>query len=463
MVLTPASPTTMAVDQGLNKENDGLNMNRRNRVYEKDLTVLLEIDGVEEMIPRVLMRAASEVCGNIIACRQINKLKFEVTVTSAKAKERLMDGFRVGEAKVYARDVSIDELVVSFMGLLAYIEDEEILAKLLSWGVSAVSEVRRKMWPGTTVADGTRYVKVRFTNTVQSLPYSVRFNTAAGPDYFRVIHDRQVRVCRGCLQPDHILRDCPDFVCNNCGKPGHYARECVEPRARKCRVCRAFLHLCACNGVASDVHEAEKGQKGDSGNSLIDWDVSEELPSSILSDSVASGKEGASGPTLDQREEAREGLTSKAPVEAVEPGKRMGVGPFPHPASERGEMVPDEAQTPRPKEQMLQDQSKQLARRHSLTSNESHQKDGSMVRTRSTSRGRSTSSGHGERKVHGAHKEESLIPVPTKMVSNTNGSSTEQTGSKKPREGIEFLMELDVQSKKRQNEGAGKVLSKKMR
>lgn len=227
--------------------------------FEKELTVVLEIDG-GEITSMNLIKATKDMCGKITACRMINKNKYEVTVVSMQAKGRLLDGFRVGEARIHGREVTSDELVVSFMGLPAYIEDGEIITKLESWGVSAVSVVRRRMWPGTDVADGTRFVKVRFTDTVQSLPYSARFITAAGPEYFRVIHDRQVRVCRGCLQPDHVYRDCPEFLCRRCGKQGHYARECVEPRERRCHECGAFADACVCWN--SDPEEGQAGGRG---------------------------------------------------------------------------------------------------------------------------------------------------------------------------------------------------------
>lgn len=71
-------------------------------------------------------------------------------------------------------------------------------------------------------------MKVRFTETVKSLPYSAKFETAGGAEHFRVIHDRQIKVCRLCIQPGHIVRDCPDFTCFKCGQQGHYARECAE-------------------------------------------------------------------------------------------------------------------------------------------------------------------------------------------------------------------------------------------
>lgn len=123
-------------------------------------------------------------------------------------------------------------------------EDEDIIQKLTDWGVSPASPIKRRMWPGSRILDGTRFLKVKFNDKVQSLPYSTKFSTAVGTDLFRVIHDRQVKVCKLCRQPGHILRDCPDF---QCGGQGHYAIECLNKTESKCMFCRNVMSKCGCN------------------------------------------------------------------------------------------------------------------------------------------------------------------------------------------------------------------------
>lgn len=119
-----------------------------------------------------MLRKVKEDCGVVTGCRYKTPKQYEVTSTG---KERLMDGVKIRDSRILARDIQTDEMVVSFLALPIYMEDKEIHEKLREWGVKPVSRIRRRMWPGTDIADGTRYVKVKFTETVKSLPYSTKF------------------------------------------------------------------------------------------------------------------------------------------------------------------------------------------------------------------------------------------------------------------------------------------------
>lgn len=90
---------------------------------------------------------------------------------------------------------------------------------------------------------------MRFPKEVISLPYNTKFMTAEGAQYFRVIHNRQVKLCAVCMKPGHLKRECPELVCRECCEQGHYARDCTAVRCPDCR--RAFMS-CEC-----DTAEAE--------------------------------------------------------------------------------------------------------------------------------------------------------------------------------------------------------------
>ena len=219
--------------------------------YKKELTMVIDVEGPEKVTIINLLKTIRMLCGGILGCRPLGPTSYEITLSNEVARDKLMDGFKMGATVVTGRKLVNDELIVSFLNLPAYISDEEIVEKLQGWGVEAVTKIKRRMWPGTTIVDGTRFVRVRFTDAVQSLPYSTKFNTANGHYFFRVIHDRQVRVCRLCLQPGHIVRECPEFVCHKCGGQGHYARECVEGGGR-CTVCCNPFTKCVCASVSEE-------------------------------------------------------------------------------------------------------------------------------------------------------------------------------------------------------------------
>ncbi|XP_051568351.1 uncharacterized protein LOC127449157 isoform X2 [Myxocyprinus asiaticus] len=201
--------------------------------YCKELTVEVEVEGTENVSMMELLKGVKEQCGEVMGCRVRSERIYELTMKDNEAKSKLMDGVRIKGAMVHARDIINNEMVVSFINLPVYLEDEKIFTKLEEWGVKPISAIKRRIWPGTETADGTRFLKVRFTEQVRSLPYSTKFETLRGTEYFRVIHDRQVRVCRLCIKPGHIFRECPEFKCFKCGKEGHYARECDDRRGEE--------------------------------------------------------------------------------------------------------------------------------------------------------------------------------------------------------------------------------------
>jgi len=119
------------------------------------------------------------------------------------------------------------DATVSFLHLPVYLPDRIILNRLEEWGVKPISVIKKRVWPDSDIADGTRFLRVRFNNKVRSLPYSTKFDTGKGAEYFWVLlHNGQVPVCRLCIKPGHIYRECPDFKCFRCNEQGHYAQEC---------------------------------------------------------------------------------------------------------------------------------------------------------------------------------------------------------------------------------------------
>lgn len=103
-------------------------------IYDRDLTVALELQGSEPVSAIELMRAVRGLCGGLVACR-VNGIKtFEVTVSHVKCKDRILDGFKIGNTKVLAKALCNDELVVSFLNLPAYISDSDIIKKIRELG-----------------------------------------------------------------------------------------------------------------------------------------------------------------------------------------------------------------------------------------------------------------------------------------------------------------------------------------
>lgn len=256
--------TRPGIDNGLLSKQVSV-VNEGEKLMDKTLNLNVEIEGEDKVTMMELLNAVKDTCGRVLGCRFKGPNKYELTMSNPRGKERLLDGFKIKNSKVMAREVARDEMVMSFLNLPTYISDEEIMAKLTVWGVRATSPIKRRKWAGTDIFDGTRFCRVKFNESIQSLPYSTKFENLEGTEYFRVIHDNQVKVCRLCIQPGHILRECPDFKCHKCGKTGHYARECQESISL-CAGCVKPKDKCVCaqnntNDDAAYLSEYEEEEK----------------------------------------------------------------------------------------------------------------------------------------------------------------------------------------------------------
>ncbi len=226
-------------------KNQDARENFGGRKYLKEATVIVNVENVNEVRAVDIIKAVVDICGNgkILALRPRQGKEFELTMEKEEACEELTDGLLIKGVNCEIKKLQNRDYVVSFMHLPVYLDDKEILGKLEGWGVNPISKIKRRCYPGTDIEDGTRFLKVRFPKEVASLPYSTRLETAEGLQYFRVMHSHQVKTCRLCMSPDHLLKECPKFVCYKCEERGHYARDC---NAVRCPGCQEVLNKCEC-------------------------------------------------------------------------------------------------------------------------------------------------------------------------------------------------------------------------
>lgn len=222
-----------------------LRMDYNKRIYSKEATVIVDLTELRDARAEDIIKAVNEKVGGgkILAVRPRHGKEYEITLTNTDVCEDLEDFLMIKGKLCEIRKLQTREYVVSFIHLPAYIADSDILEKLHNWGVTPASEIKRRMYPGTDIADGTRYLRVKFPKEVISLPYSTKFDTEEGSQYFRIMHDRQVKTCRLCMNPGHVFKNCPEFKCYQCDEQGHFARDCD---AAKCPECRKVMVRCEC-------------------------------------------------------------------------------------------------------------------------------------------------------------------------------------------------------------------------
>lgn len=161
------------------------------REYKKEATLIINLDTLQKVTAMDLIKAIEERIGfgKLIGLRQRPVNEYELTLENEELCEEMSEGIMINGHLCEVRRLCVTERMVSFLRLPTYISDEEILMKLTNWGVTPILPLRRRFYPGTTVADGTRFIRVKFPKDIASLPYSTKFETEDGPQYCRVIHD----------------------------------------------------------------------------------------------------------------------------------------------------------------------------------------------------------------------------------------------------------------------------------
>ena len=85
----------------------GVNMERD---YEKKLTLAVHIEGEDRVTMMQLLRAVRAECGVVIGCRYRTPTEYELTMLNEDGKNRLIDGLKIKNSRVWARTLSSDEM-----------------------------------------------------------------------------------------------------------------------------------------------------------------------------------------------------------------------------------------------------------------------------------------------------------------------------------------------------------------
>ncbi|VDH95115.1 Hypothetical predicted protein [Mytilus galloprovincialis] len=216
------------------------------KVFKKECAVKVINIPTRTFLAAQVIEAAEKVCGeNSVLAVVPNDAEsyYVVTTITEENAEKLTRGLEIDEQSFDCNFQFSDLVVVSFLNLPAHVEDSVIIGKLKEKNCTIHSPIYRHVHPGTQVADGTRYVKVKFPPDLISLSWSMKFDTGYGEKYFKVVHDHQKQLCNMCGSPSHKYRQCPNLICRGCDKQGHKKKEC---KAKKCDKCDNLPNDCFC-------------------------------------------------------------------------------------------------------------------------------------------------------------------------------------------------------------------------
>lgn len=231
----------------------------------KECTVVIDVEDNKRFSPMSIIESVEIVCGdgNVLAVVPRSGNLYEITVVDNDAVRALTsEPLDIGRKRVECKPVVSQEKVVSFLHLPAFITDEVITDKLENLGIELKSSIKRRVYEGTTVADGTRYVVAKFPPNLSSLPYTMKFEIDENrSEYIRVKHDNQAKVCTKCFSDEHLYASCPLNQCFRCKEYGHLLRHCEND---PCVTCNEYPARCLCysdRGRDDNVDEAEQNAR----------------------------------------------------------------------------------------------------------------------------------------------------------------------------------------------------------
>ncbi|CAG2240140.1 unnamed protein product [Mytilus edulis] len=235
---------------------------RGSRIYRKECTVRIDNIPNWKYSATKVIEILENLCGEntiLAVVPSENKLSYEVTTDDEDTAIRMTNGVEIGEDKFNCIFQFNDVVVVSIMHLPAYMDDEEILQPLINKGCEIKSDLFRHVHPRTQVADGTRYVHVKFPPGMVSLPWSMKFETGLGPKFFELFIIIKghcvISVDPRITNTDNVrslFKD--DGICPYCrGKP------CVC----YCAECKQHYNDCSCGVQGTTCSEIDSNEQVD--------------------------------------------------------------------------------------------------------------------------------------------------------------------------------------------------------
>ena len=156
--------------------------------------------------------------------QDINAFEYLVELTNDHQIQEIIEhGFDAGDNHINCHPPRGYYLNVSIIGLKAYVEDDEVIAKLSAYGEVKGSVIRLKYRQEHELAgleNGNRLIRIVLT--APSIPYSLQI----GGEWCRIIHNNQQLICTQCHEPGHSRKNCPSIECRTCKTLGHISYHC---------------------------------------------------------------------------------------------------------------------------------------------------------------------------------------------------------------------------------------------